>query len=270
MSVLSQQDLDLFAEQGYTVARQVIDQEQAERTARAVWDFAGQDPANPDTWYADPPRGIMIEIYHHQTLWDNRTAPRVHQAFSQIWRTEKLWVSHDRASISPPSRDPAKPENRLHWDTKFENCPVPFAVQGVLYLCDTPQEQGAFLCVPGFHHRLEAWLDCLPEGAVPREQDLLALGARRIPASAGDLVIWRTALPHTASVNRGRAPRLAQYITMRPAREQDEAARQQRLAFWRDRLSGLGRYAQEREHRESPTAELTSLGRKLAGIEAWN
>ena len=42
----------------------------------------------------------MVEIYQHQALWDNRQYPRVHQAFSEIWETEKLWVSFDRASVS--------------------------------------------------------------------------------------------------------------------------------------------------------------------------
>ena len=268
MSVLSQPDLDFFNENGYIVARQVISREQAERTAADVWAFAGMDPDDPETWYHDPPRGIMIEIYQHQSLWDNRTAPRVHEAFTQIWNTEKLWVSHDRASISPPSREPNAPERSLHWDVKFDSRPVTFSVQGVLYLTDTPEDQGAFICVPGFHHRLEHWLDNLPQDADPVEQDLLALGARRIPADAGDLIIWRTALPHVASTNRGTAPRVAQYITMTPANDSAEA-RDHRTAFWRDRLSGLGRYAKEREHHELPTAELTPLGRKLAGVDPW-
>ena len=236
MSVLRKQDIEFFNKNGYVVARQVISREQCERTATAVWNFAGMDPADPETWYHDPPQGIMIEIYHHQTLWDNRTAPRVHDAFTRIWKTDKLWVSHDRASV--------------------------------LYLTDTPAEQGAFFSVPGFHRRLDRWLDSLPPDADPKKQDLLALGARRIPAAAGDLIIWRTALPHMASLNRGAGPRVAQYITMTPATENDES-RDQRITFWHKRLSGLGRYAKEREHHESPTATLTPLGRKLTGVDHW-
>ena len=45
----------------------------------------------------------MVEIYQHQALWDNRQYPRAHQAFSEIWETEKLWVSFDRASVSYPT-----------------------------------------------------------------------------------------------------------------------------------------------------------------------
>ena len=75
MDVLSREDLDFFAEQGYVIARRVIGRDQAERTKRAVWAFTGMDPDDSGTWYREDWRGIMVEIYHHQTLWDNRTAP---------------------------------------------------------------------------------------------------------------------------------------------------------------------------------------------------
>ena len=91
--------------------------------------------------------------------------------------------------------------------------------------------------------------------------------------NAGDLIIWRTALPHSASINRGARPRVAQYIAMEPARNDDKKARQICIDFWRDRLTGRfalgGRYRKGREHHESPTAELTPLGRKLAGVDLW-
>ena len=51
---------------------------------------------------------------------------------------------------------------------------------------------------------------------------------------------------------------------MSPAGDDSEEGRRGRIAFWRDRLSGLGRYEKEREHDELPAARLTPLGRKLA------
>ena len=267
MPVLSQKDLAFFDKNGYVIARKVIDRAQADRTAEAVWAFAGKDPNDPETWYEEG-KGIMVEVYHQQAMWDNRTNPRVYQAFSQVWNNKKLWVSHDRASISPPSRDPDAKEHNLHWDMNIDNPPFSFGVQGVLYLNDTPAEQGAFVCVPGFQHKIEDWLASLPKGAKPKEQDLLALGTKRIGAEAGDLVIWRTALPHTASLNRGKSPRVAQYITMGPANEKNAEAREHRITFWRERLAGF-RYAEEREHHEIPPAKLTPLGRKLAGLDPW-
>ena len=99
MSVLSAEDLRFFRKNGYVVAREVVSREQAARTARAAWDFAGMDPDDPGTWYPEKHRGIMVEMYHHQFQWDNRTAPRVHRAFAQIWGTDALWASHGAPAI---------------------------------------------------------------------------------------------------------------------------------------------------------------------------
>ena len=53
--------------------RNAVPRENAERAEQAVWEFLKMDPVNPDTWYPDPPRrGIMVEIYQHQALWNNR------------------------------------------------------------------------------------------------------------------------------------------------------------------------------------------------------
>jgi hypothetical protein len=90
MSILSPADLDFFAQNGYVVARGVVSREQAARTAAAVWEFAGQDADDPDTWYREDRPGIMVEMYHHQTQWDNRTAPRLYEAFCQVLETKRL------------------------------------------------------------------------------------------------------------------------------------------------------------------------------------
>jgi ectoine hydroxylase-related dioxygenase (phytanoyl-CoA dioxygenase family) len=94
---------------------------------------------------------------------------------------------------------------------------MPFGLQGILYLTDTTEDQGAFTCVPGFHKRLAKWLEELPPGADPRQQDLYRLGPQPIAATGGSLIIWHHALPHGSSPNRSTRPRLAQYITMRPS-----------------------------------------------------
>jgi len=125
MSALSQADLDFWEENGYVIVRNAVPRGNSERAEQAVWEFLKMDPVNPDTWYPDPPRrGIMVEIYQHQALWDNRQYPTIHQAFSQIWQTEKLWASFDRASMNPPSRNLEAKEPGLHWDTNLENRPI--------------------------------------------------------------------------------------------------------------------------------------------------
>jgi ectoine hydroxylase-related dioxygenase (phytanoyl-CoA dioxygenase family) len=115
-------------------------------------------------------------------------------------------------SFNPPAR-PGSPGLglRLHWDVSLA-VPIPFATQGILYLTDTAADQGALELVPGFHNRLESWLAGLGDRD-PRQEDISA-DAITIAAGAGDLVIWHQALPHGASHNRARQPRMAQYLNM--------------------------------------------------------
>lgn len=167
-------------------------------------------PDDPASWYAAQTDGIMVDLYHHPLIRAARKAARIHKAFAQFWGSADLWPVTDQLGFNPPERfGYAFRGSPLHWDVSLVR-PIPFGTQGVLYLTDTAADQGAFRCVPGFHHRIAAWLDGL-EGQDPRAVDLSA-EAVCVPASAGDLVIWRQDLPHGASPNRAATPRLVQYL----------------------------------------------------------
>ncbi len=98
MTVLSKEDLAFWEENGYVIIPNAAPPALIQEVENAVWDFLEMDADSPDSWYPDPPRGsIMVEIYQHPALWGTRQYPRVHQAFAEIWGTEKLWVSFDRA-----------------------------------------------------------------------------------------------------------------------------------------------------------------------------
>jgi len=94
-------------------------------------------------------------------------------------------------------------------------------IAGLIYLTDTAAEQGVFTCVPGFHRRIEDWLNGLPPAANPRDEDLEALGAVPIPDRAGDLIIWHRALPHGSHPNRCARARIVQHLNMHPATRED-------------------------------------------------
>jgi len=144
----------------------------------------------------------------------NRRTERIHRAFAQLWGTADLWVTADRCGFHPPQRAGHPfPGPDLHWDLDF-SAPLAFGTQGILYLTDTPAEQGALTLVPGFHRRLPEWLASLPPGADPQQQDLHALGSIPVGARAGDMVIWRDALPHGSRPNLGTRPRIVQYINL--------------------------------------------------------
>ena len=170
---------------------------------------------DPESWYQGS-QSIMVQAFQHPAFDANRRAIRVHKAYAQLWGTADLWVTTDRAGFNVPERSGWQFQGPdLHWDVSLAR-PMGFHTQGVLYLTDTQAEQGAFTCVPGFHKRIDAWLESLPPGTDPRTQDLHAMGSRPIPGRAGDLIIWHDALPHGSRPNRATVPRIVQYIAMYP------------------------------------------------------
>lgn len=211
--VLGPEDIAHWERDGYVILRGAIAAEEAAAAARALWSHLGAAPDDPATWYKPNSHGIMILLFQHPALEPARRSTRIHKAFAQLWGTADLWSTTDRMSVNPPETERHRFRGpHLHWDVSLVP-PIPFATQGILYLTDTRADQGALTLVPGFHRRIEAWLEGLPPGADPRRQDLGG-EARTIEAGAGDLVIWRTALPHGASPNRSARPRLAQYVNM--------------------------------------------------------
>lgn len=282
MSIFTTNDLQFFHDNGYVILHDAVPVQNLDAVINTIFDFLEMDPNDPSDWYRPPHRtNGMVEIYQHQTLWDNRQFPRIHAAFSEIFGTEKLWVSEDRACMKPPMH-PDHPEydhkGFTHWDVDTSKLPQPFRVQGVLALTDTTEDMGGFQCVPGFHKNLEAWIAQQPADRNPYTPDLNALPAGMkvtpIPMQAGDLVIWDTLLAHGNGHNVSNKPRLAQYITMFPAGEDNEEARLARIDRWQNRKKPTYDRAfpgdpRKREEVQGETAELTPLGRKLLGLDRW-
>jgi hypothetical protein len=216
--VLSGEDLEFWDENGYVVLHDAVSPEQCQAAADAIYSFLGMDPEQPDTWYGEANRdGIWVPLLHHPAFWANRESPRIHRAFAQLWAREDLWVTVDQGGMNPPEREGWHFRGQgLHFDVSLE-LPIPFGVQGILYLTDIAANQGAFTCVPGFHRTIEAWLKNLATGVDPRSEDLQKFGPVPIPGRAGDLIIWHHALPHAASPNRADRPRVVQYIRMQPS-----------------------------------------------------
>jgi|TARA_B100000809_G_scaffold254343_1_gene291434 ectoine hydroxylase-related dioxygenase (phytanoyl-CoA dioxygenase family) len=285
MTVLSKEDWSFWQENGYVVIPNAVQQENLDRMVETIWQFLDMDPDDSETWYkykpytrddrSSPISGAgMVEMYQHQALWDNRQHPKIHQAFSEIWDDERLWVSIDRANMKPPARDD-RPEwghqGMIHWDVDTSEQPIRFGVQGVLYLTDTAENQGGFQCVPGFNNTFEEWVKTQPEDRNPHQPDLADLQVKSIAGKAGDLLIWHRLLAHGNGHNTSDKPRLAQYITMSPAPKDSEEARQGRIKAWQERrpLSNWPGDSRDWEHERQEPAVLTELGRKLLGVDLW-
>ncbi|MET1079428.1 MAG: phytanoyl-CoA dioxygenase family protein [Pseudomonas sp.] len=213
--VLGPADLQHWHERGYLILHHAVPEAQREAAVEAVLQASGARLDDPGSWYRPRPQGVMVPLIQHPALQANRESRRIHKAFAQLWGSSDLWHSVDRVGFHPPA--PASSQRPpLHWDVDLVP-PIPFGTQALLYLTDTPAEQGALTLVPGFHRRLDAWLHSLPPDTDPGQCDLQALGSRPIAGAAGDLVIWHQALPHGPGPNLGQHPRLVQYLNLAPA-----------------------------------------------------
>lgn len=215
--VLSAADLEFWNQNGYVVIRDAVTSENCEAAARAICEFIGAKLDQPATWYPESMTPtIWVPLLHHPALVANRNSPRIRRAFAQIWNREDLWVNTDQSGFNPPETPVWRfPGPHLHFDVSLAR-PIPFGVQGILYLNDTPAEQGAFTCVTGFHRHIEEWLEKLPKGVDPRKVDFSPY-AVPVAGRAGDFVIWHSSLPHGSSPNRGKQPRIVQYLMYRPS-----------------------------------------------------
>lgn len=216
---LTAEELTFWDEHGYIVVHDAVPAASRDAAAAAIYEFLAVDPANPETWYTDKAgKSIWVPLTHHPAFWANRHAPRLVKAFAQLWGREDLWPTVDQGGFNPPVRPGWPfPGPHIHWDMTLLP-PHVFGLQGILYLTDTAANQGAFSCIPGFHRKLENWLQALPPNVDPRQAILNEPGLTPIPGKAGDLIIWHHALPHGSSPNLNTQPRVAQYIFHRPTR----------------------------------------------------
>jgi ectoine hydroxylase-related dioxygenase (phytanoyl-CoA dioxygenase family) len=269
---------------GYIVIKNAIPKEQAKATANFIWEFDEKDPNDTSTWYAKPRAEMkmkelagtgMVEAYNHQALWNNRQMQKVYDAFVDVWGTEKLWVTIDRVNLNFPQRPGEEKEGFIHWDYDPETRPQ--NVQGVIALADQMDESmGGFQCVPWLYRNYDTWKLTQPEDRHRFQPNLDSLQDKlvKVLMEAGDLLIFNSTEPHGIRPNRsGKKVRIAQYISMMPADEENQELKDWRINSWKNRVAPVG-YAfpgdpRNWEQEKYKTAELSKLGKKLLGLDNW-
>ena len=307
---LTVEEHNFWLENGYVAVANAVPLALCKEIAARVRWFIGAT-AEKESWYANkkdiydddihgkkPHHGPcgMVQLFHDASLWKMREWPRLHGIFADLYGTEQLWVTMDRAHFKPPENpkypewsDPGPVHGGLHWDTYAVDGVIPFAVQGVLYLEDTAPHQGALRVVPKSVHRPS-------NDAVP------------VPGSAGTLVVWHSATLHGPGRNTHTLPRISAYITMLPVDaapfqppnvapdaplnladagtlDYDDAtlrphlqrmSQHERMERWRHRRPLLREDPIESDLTGYPydffndsLYELTPLGRKLVGLDDW-
>ena len=284
LRVLSEEDWKFWMHNGYIVIKNAIPKEQAKATANFIWEFDEKDPNDTSTWYAKPRAEMkmkelagtgMVEAYNHQALWNNRQMQKVYDAFVDVWGTEKLWVTIDRVNLNFPQRPGEEKEGFIHWDYDPETRPQ--NVQGVIALADQMDESmGGFQCVPWLYRNYDTWKLTQPEDRHRFQPNLDSLQDKlvKVLMEAGDLLIFNSTEPHGIRPNRsGKKVRIAQYISMMPAEEENQELKDWRINSWKNRVAPVG-YAfpgdpRNWEQEKYKTAELSKLGKKLLGLDNW-
>lgn len=282
LRVLSEDDWTFWKENGYIIIPDAVPEENVRAARDLIWKFEEKDPDDSETWYRPPRREIemtelinsgMVELYNHQVLWNNRQHPKVYNAFVDIWGTEKLWVSIDRVNLNFPVKEDFEFRGFIHWDINTSLNPRPVNVQGVLALSDTDDKTGGFQCIPELYRNFDEWVNDQPKDRNPFQPDTTGFEITKVNMKAGDLLIFNSMLPHGIRPNHSERPRIAQYLSMTPAEEENEELREWRIKSWRDRIAPEG-YAfpgdpRNWEQKYAETAELTDLGEKLLGLKDW-
>jgi ectoine hydroxylase-related dioxygenase (phytanoyl-CoA dioxygenase family) len=285
LRVLSADDFAHWQRYGYVIVHNAVPPENIARTVRFLWEFQEMNPADSATWDKTELRAHemkeitgagMVEAYHHQTLWDNRQHPRIHNAFVDIWDEEALWVTIDRANLNPPNAGKRKFGGFIHWDADTTADPLPVNCQGVLALSDTSEDGGGFQCIPELFEHLDDWRAAAPKDRNPWQPDLkdVPWPARFVPMKAGDLLIFNSLLAHGIRPNTSTDKvRVAQYISFAPAQESLPQMREWRVNSWKRREppSGIAFPGDPREWEQTryPRASLSPLGEKILGLRSW-
>ncbi|MAC62562.1 MAG: phytanoyl-CoA dioxygenase [Flavobacteriaceae bacterium] len=285
LRVLTEEQWKFWINKGYIVIKNAIPREQAKSTADFLWEFEDKNPDDPSTWYTAPRAEMkmkelagtgMVEVYNNQYLWSNRQTKKVYEAFVDIWGTEKLWVTIDRANLNFPIREGHEYKGFIHWDYDPETKPQ--NVQGVIALSDqTDINMGGFQCIPWLYQNYDSWKLTQPEDRNRFQPDINGLEDKieKVAMEAGDLLIFNSLLAHGIRPNLSENKvRIAQYISMMPSEEDNEVLKQWRINSWKNRVAPEG-YAfpgdpRNWEQTKYKTAKLSSLGEKLLGLTKWS
>jgi ectoine hydroxylase-related dioxygenase (phytanoyl-CoA dioxygenase family) len=284
LRVLTEKEWDFWIEKGYVVIKQAISRQEALDTASFLWEFEEKDPNNPETWYSAARAEMkmkelagtgMVEVYNNQFLWSNRQQQKVYDAFVDVWGTQKLWVTIDRANLNFPIKEGFEYKGFIHWDYDPETKPQ--NVQGVIALSDqTDPNTGGFQCVPWLYQNYDTWKKTQPEDRNRFQPDIKGLEDKieKVALEAGDLLIFNSLLAHGIRPNLSKDKvRIAQYISMMPAEEDNEALKTWRVNSWKNRIAPEG-YAfpgdpRNWEQTKYKQAVLNPLGEKLLGLKKW-
>ncbi len=268
-SVLTDEEVARFWEDGYVVVKGVLTRPEAEHFRSVILDMVPRDLAIPSHWHSTAGRLKPMNQDGNHTFDTPELLPllfneRLYAVAAQLLGSPRLRASDASLGITlrNQSRDGILSQTP-HLDASvpadipnFLFTPEELQVGGCYYLGDVELEGGGIHVVPAGHRLVEEKAGPHPDGRQ------LYNGWKRIndfPESveitgeAGDFALLHHLMPHAASHNRNPQPRVAQFT--RYIREDHPHYPAEPIP--------PGRYNDRQLQAMSP------LGRKLLGVDPW-
>ncbi len=128
----------------------------------------------------------------------------------------------------------------------------------------------------GLYRNYDTWKLTQPEDRNRFKPDISGLEDKlvKVKMEAGDLLIFNSSQPHGIRPNNSKDKvRIAQYLSMMPAQEEESDLVNWRINSWKNRIAPEGHAfpgdPRKKEQTHYEKAELSELGQKLLGLKKW-
>lgn len=278
---LTSEQWDHWRQHGWVVVPDVIPADLCDEMAAVLWDYIEADPDDRSTWYSMPAHSSarptrkavsgMVEMYHHPVMWKIREHQRLYDVFVDLWGTEALWVTIDRANVNLPNTDGWHFEGFLHWDIDPVAHQAARNIQASVSLADAVAGSGALQIVPQLFDRWNEMAETQRGAPNPKLPDTDGMEVVEVESTKGSLVLWDSRMVHGAAANTSDQARLAMYVSMVPAAPDRKDILDLRFASFHGRTApahdSMRGHPDEIDFCSAP--ELSPHGRRLLGLDPW-
>ncbi|MFJ9472535.1 phytanoyl-CoA dioxygenase family protein [Streptomyces caniferus] len=271
--ILTQEEIDTFWRDGYLLIRGVLTKKEAKHFASLILDLLPRDLSIPDHWKAFDGRFKPFYTIGNQTFDGPEFIPlyqneRLYHVMAQLLQHSQLLVRDGSVAITMRNDTPHESDlsQDLHIDPAvpedvddFLFTPEEVEIGGCYYFTDVEPGGGGIHVVPGGHRIVEEEAGAVPRGRQLHDKwrNIPHLKSVEVTGQAGDFVLTHHLMPHAASHNRRPEARVVQFF--RYSRDDQPWGSSDRP----------GDRSADRYYNDLQTAAMTSLGRKLLGVDSW-